>query len=145
MPYLSSSLCLSFVLFPPPGEATRDLVGDVVDAVVDFDELGGLEGEEGADRKDGNKDGTEGSDASQGESKDGGGVAGAAAASAKPGLEGGDKVHAWKLVSLFCRVHGLPRSLALLQELARRDDMVRRETGEKRKGMREGERREQRV
>lgn len=30
----------------------------------------------------------------------------------------------WKLVTLFCRVHGLPRSLALLQELARRNDWV---------------------
>tara|TARA_B110000208_G_scaffold88902_1_gene112155 strand:+ start:1221 stop:5024 length:3804 start_codon:yes stop_codon:yes gene_type:complete len=33
-------------------------------------------------------------------------------------------VSAWKLVTLFCRVHGLPRSLALLHELARRNDWV---------------------
>ena len=30
----------------------------------------------------------------------------------------------WKLVTLFCRVHGLPRSLALLHELARRSNWV---------------------
>eukprot|EP00940_MAST-03C_sp_MAST-3C-sp2_P000957 g957.t1 len=30
----------------------------------------------------------------------------------------------WKLVTLFCRTHGLPRSMALLQELARTNDWV---------------------
>ena len=30
----------------------------------------------------------------------------------------------WKLVTLFCKAHGLPRSLALLHELARRNDWV---------------------
>jgi len=30
----------------------------------------------------------------------------------------------WKLVTLFCRTHGLPRSMALLQELARSNEYV---------------------
>ena len=30
----------------------------------------------------------------------------------------------WKLVSVFCRVHGLKTSIALLQELARRNDCI---------------------
>ena len=33
-------------------------------------------------------------------------------------------VLAWKLVSVFCRVHGLKTSIALLQELARRNDCI---------------------
>ena len=33
-------------------------------------------------------------------------------------------VLAWKLVSVFCRAHGLKTSIALLQELARRDDCI---------------------